>query len=110
MNWHKITEKLAPINEYVFILSVKQNHIRIAKLNIYDKNNNEINSVDIFTNGDIYWLLLNEENINENRHNWGRITLFPYWLTKEELILLTLKKQKQLDNDEESDRFELLDL
>lgn len=89
------------------ILDQAQTTMRIAKLNIYDKNNDKLTDAE-FKDGDIYWTVLHEEVEDDTKYKWGGIDTYPYWLTKRELIKLTLNKQEQ--SGEESDRFELLDL
>ncbi len=101
MNWNKITEKLAPINKYIFIFNKKQTSIKYGKLCIYDPKISRLANCKLAEGGGIFWLI---KELGEGIKGWNSIKTFPYWLTNKELVKLISKKEEKLD------RFELLDL
>ena len=101
MKWHKITEKLAPINKGVFILDKNLKRIKYATLKIYDKNIAEISDNEgKLKKDDIYWV----SSMKPLIYNWYPIKSFPYWLEEKELIKLIADKTEKIN------RFEILDL
>jgi len=108
--WNNITEKLAPINEFVFVMNPKTKDIRIGKLVIYDGKLHELNfdNNDRLYVGDIHWVTLNESlNDKSLRFQWNTIKFYPLWISKKEMCNMVLE-EKTCNN--ESDRFEILDL
>jgi len=101
MKWHKITEKLAPINKAVFIFSKNEDAIRYAMLRIYEPETSKIVvHNDCLKSGDVYWggSMLPEMDL------WFHPKKYPYWLTRGELVKLIAGKKEEIN------RFEILDL
>ena len=101
MKWHKITEKLAPLNEGMFISNKNKDTIRYAMLRVYAAGVSKITvKDDILKEGDIYWIGSMKPDID----CWYCAKKYPYWLTHNELVKLIAEKK------EETDRFEILDI
>lgn len=98
MKWNKITEKLAPINKYVYIHNEKQTRIKYGKLCIYNKTFN-LDGCKLIE-GDIFWSTI---EMDENERCWNTIEIYPYWLSHNDLIELIAEKT-------EANRLEILDL
>ncbi len=117
MIWHKLSEKLAPINEKVFILSINHRRIKEAKLRVCENTDflkgyahNENNPI---ISGDLYWLITCFRD-DEDDPISSALTLpmhYPYWIEMEKLIKETTKTIKEEEpEDPVENRAEILDL
>ena len=103
IKWHKITEKLPPINTVMFILDKNKLEIKAAKLLIFRSNMPGINNSekDPLKEEDIFW-------DNKSDKNWYRVTERPYCLTNKELVQLVIEKTEEAEK--KANRLEILDL
>lgn len=106
-NWHKITEKLAPINKLVMILNDEKDEIYTACLracgdpHIFDTFSPKL---DIKI-GDIYWFYSITSHDDPSRGVAAVSTIkdFPYWIETKKLIQIstineiTTTKTKRLE-------------
>jgi hypothetical protein len=108
--WNKLDIKLPKINEGVYILRVDFSIVRLAKLQIYDKENAKIQlrdtDVSPIKNGDIYWSYY---VITGEVKYWANIEIFPYWMEPKDLLKI-VAPPKNPENREEVSRADLIDL
>ena len=106
-NWNNLSKKLPKINEEVYILSVLNRKIIMAKLQVsIGPNFSYINGMTkeegIRKENDLYWIIKHFKK----EPDWALTIDYPYWMEKEELLKLVLDK-KEL---EKTNRFEIMDL
>ena len=118
-NWHNLSEKIPKINTYIFILSKDFKEIYYGKLVVY------LNSMEEdggffdysfeedeehgFLEGDLFWEMYGNDNDIDDNILWDTIEAFPYWITLQELIEVTINKEED-SNEEINNRADILDL
>ena len=102
--WHTLSEKIPPINEYVFIMDFGRRIVDKAKLCVHDKKNQKIHyDDDPLKDGAVYWEQTGEVG------TWARVETYPFWLNGAELAGLVREKIKK-QKEEKISKFDILDI
>lgn len=118
--WNKISSKIPKINTYVHMLGKDFKEIGYGKLVVFlNPMNEEGGFFDDFedsddrhnlTEGDVFWKMYGEQSDMEDNVCWDSIENFPYWITEKDLIEFMIENKEKIINDDETGRFDILDL